>query len=76
MQVALDGHLELYNHRRAHQGNRTRGRTPGEIFMRRSSHGSHPTSARSVKTIAVLDLLGCERWTLTSCTQQIVVSYC
>lgn len=45
MQVALDRYLEFYNHRRAHQGYRTRGRTPGEILMRRSSHASHPTQA-------------------------------
>src|SRR3989304_1920154 len=76
MQVALDSHLELSNHRRAYQGNRTRGRTPGEIFVRRSNLGRRPTRARSVKTIAALDLPGCERRTLTSCTQPIVASYC
>jgi len=45
MQIALDRYLEFYNHRRAHQGYRTRGRTPGDILMRRSSDDSHPTKA-------------------------------
>jgi transposase InsO family protein len=44
-QVALDRCLEFYNHRHAHQGYRTRGRTPGNSLMRRRSHGNHPTKA-------------------------------
>lgn len=41
MQAALDRYLDFYNHRRAHQGYRTRGRTPGEIFMQRTRRDGH-----------------------------------
>jgi hypothetical protein len=41
-QTVLDRNLDSYNHRRAHQGYRTRGRTPGEIFMHRTRHDSQP----------------------------------
>ncbi|MDR7415881.1 MAG: DDE-type integrase/transposase/recombinase [Armatimonadota bacterium] len=33
MQDALDRYLTFYNHHRPHLGYRTRGRTPGELFM-------------------------------------------
>ena len=42
MQTVLDRYLDFYNHRRAHQGYRTRGRTPGEIFMHTTRHDSQP----------------------------------
>ena len=42
MQTALDRYLDFYNHHRSHQGYRTQGRTPGEIFMQRTSHDSRP----------------------------------
>jgi transposase InsO family protein len=37
MQAALDRYLDFYNHHRAHQGYRTQGHTPGDIFVRRTS---------------------------------------
>jgi len=33
MQTALDRYLDFYNNCRSHQGYRTQGRTPGEIFL-------------------------------------------
>jgi transposase InsO family protein len=38
LQTSLDGFLEFYNFRRAHQGYRTKGRTPAEVFWGAVSH--------------------------------------
>jgi transposase InsO family protein len=50
MQAALDHYLDFYNHRRSHQGYRTRGRTPGEIFFSRRARNDKPRRHQSVNT--------------------------
>jgi len=50
MQTALDRYLEFYNMRRSHQGYRTRGRTPGEIFLTRGGKRDQRTRDQSVNT--------------------------
>ena len=50
MQTALDRYLDFYNHRRTHQGYRTRGRTPGEIFFTRGGKRDQRTPRQSVNT--------------------------
>ncbi|MGH2628049.1 MAG: IS481 family transposase [Anaerolineales bacterium] len=45
LQAALDRYLDFYNHRRAHQGYRTQGRTPGQIFLPRSIRERHTNQA-------------------------------
>lgn len=53
MQAALDHYLEFYNTRRSHQGYRTRGRTPGEIFFTNRGKRDQRTSDQSVNTYPV-----------------------
>lgn len=53
MQAALDRYLEFYNHRRSHQGYRTRGRTPGEIFLSEGGRSDQRTRDQSVNTYPV-----------------------
>jgi len=48
VQAALDRYPEFYNTRRAHQGYRTRGRTPGEIFFTHGGKRDKRTRAQSV----------------------------
>jgi transposase InsO family protein len=50
MQTALDRYLEFYNTRRSHQGYRTRGRTPGEIFLARGGKRDKQQRFQSVNT--------------------------
>ncbi len=50
MQTALDRYLEFYNHRRSHQGYRTQGRTPGEIFFSRGGKRDKRQRLQSVNT--------------------------
>lgn len=50
MQAALDRYLDFYNHRRSHQGYRTRGRTPGEIFFSRRARSDKPRRNQRVNT--------------------------
>jgi transposase InsO family protein len=50
MQAALDHYLEFYNTKRSHQGYRTRGRTPGEIFLARGGKRDKRQRIRSVNT--------------------------
>jgi len=50
MQTALDRYLEFYNNHRFHQGYRTRGRTPGEIFSTRGGKRDERTRDQSVNT--------------------------
>jgi len=50
LQIALDRYLDFYNTRRAHQGYRTRGQTPGEIFFTRGGKRDKRTRAQSVNT--------------------------
>jgi len=50
MQTALDRYLEFYNTRRSHQGYRTRGRTPGEMFFARRGKRDQRTRDQSVNT--------------------------
>jgi len=52
MQTALDRYLEFYNTHRSHQGYRTRGRTPGEIFFARGGRRDQRTRDQSVNTHA------------------------
>ncbi len=61
MQTALDHYLDFpglparagYNHRRSHQGYRTRGRTPGEIFFTQGGKRDKRTRDQSVNTYPV-----------------------
>jgi transposase InsO family protein len=53
MQAALDRYLDFYNHRRSHQGYRTRGRTPGEIFFSRRARNDKRSRNQSVNTHTV-----------------------
>jgi transposase InsO family protein len=53
MQIALDHYLEFYNTRRSHQGYRTRGRTPGEIFFTHRGKRDQRTRDQSVNTYPV-----------------------
>jgi transposase InsO family protein len=53
MQTALDRYLDFYNHRRSHQGYRTRGRTPGEIFFTRGGRNDKRRRRQSVNTYPV-----------------------
>jgi hypothetical protein len=61
MQTALDHYLDFpglparagYNHRRSHQGYRTRGRTPGEIFFTLGGKRDKRTRDQSVNTYPV-----------------------
>lgn len=58
LQIVLDRNLDFYNHPRAHQGYRTRGRTPAEIFfMHRTRHHRQPKEPWNVYTNAVPDSL-------------------
>jgi transposase InsO family protein len=50
MQTALDRYLDCYNHRRSHQGYRTQGRTPGEVFFARRGTREKRGSHQSVNT--------------------------
>jgi transposase InsO family protein len=50
MQMALDRYLDFYNHRRSHQGYRTQGRTPGEIFFARGGKRDKRQRLQSVNT--------------------------
>jgi transposase InsO family protein len=50
MQAALDRYLDFYNHRRSHQGYRTQGRTPGEIFFARGGKRDKRQRHKSVNT--------------------------
>lgn len=50
MQGVLDRYLNFYNHRRSHQGYRTRGRTPGEIFSVRGGKRDKLDRGRSVNS--------------------------
>ncbi len=53
MHTVLDRYLEFYNTRRAHQGYRTRGRTPGEIFFSPGGKRDKRTQDQSVNTYPV-----------------------
>jgi len=53
LQTALDRYLDFYNHRRSHQGYRTRGRTPGEIFFIRGGRCDKRQRHQSVNTYPV-----------------------
>jgi transposase InsO family protein len=53
MQTTLDRYLDFYNHRRSHQGYRTRGRTPGEIFFTRGGRSDKTRPHQSVNTHTV-----------------------
>jgi transposase InsO family protein len=53
MQAALDHYLDFYNTRRSHQGYRTRGRTPGEIFFAHGGKRDQQQRAQSVNTHTV-----------------------
>jgi hypothetical protein len=53
MQTALDAYLDFHNHRRSHQGYRTQGRTPGEIFIVRGGGRDRQQRRLSVNTHAV-----------------------
>jgi transposase InsO family protein len=53
MQTALDRYLEFYNHRRSHQGYRTQGRTPGEIFFAEGGKRDKRQRLHSVNTYPV-----------------------
>lgn len=53
MQTALDCYLKFYNTRRSHQGYRTRGRTPGEIFLTHGGKRDKQTKDQSVNTYPV-----------------------
>ena len=53
MQAALKHYLEFYNTRGSHQGYRTRGRTPGEIFFTRRGKRDQRTRDQSVNTYPV-----------------------
>jgi transposase InsO family protein len=50
MQAALDRYLDFYNNRRSHQGYRTRGRTPGEIFFSRRGRSDKLRQHQRVNT--------------------------
>jgi transposase InsO family protein len=45
MQAALDRYLTFYNHQRPHQGYRTQGRTPAEIFTKRETQNDTTAKA-------------------------------